>query len=180
MKSMTHRARLLLTSTVAALALSVATPAQATPEVRDEMSGQAGMPDKSLPCSTCHQYANTGTGTVRTPFGFSVRTRGLDIDAQDRSTNVFDVIHKMNLDHVDSDGDGVEDMVELKNLTDPNTPGPVPLVNRDEVGNGCHCGVVGARTEPAASSLGALGLAGLAVAFVSARRATRRGRPSRA
>jgi hypothetical protein len=74
-------------------------------------------------CSLCHLDDKTGAGTVVTPFGWSMKNRGLT-----GSTNtVPPAIAQMIKDGVDSDGDGVTDIEELKNGTDPNSPGDAGL-----------------------------------------------------
>ncbi|MEO7097175.1 MAG: hypothetical protein ABI175_28200, partial [Polyangiales bacterium] len=79
---------------------------------------------------------------------------------------------------VDSDGDGVGDMDELRKKTDPNIHGPVGFVDETEVRHGCQCRAAGPSTGTATSSLAPTLVAALAV--ITVRRASRRGRPSRA
>jgi len=79
----------------------------------------------SPPCSLCHAGGVTGFGTVTTPFGAAMRARGLVA----RDTNsLASALDKMAAEGVDSNGDGVTDIDELKAGTDPNAgaPGAVP------------------------------------------------------
>ncbi len=78
----------------------------------------------SPPCSLCHAGGVTGLGTVTTPFGNAMRVRGLvarDIASLDTA------LDRMASDQVDSNGNGVSDIDELKAGTDPNAgvPGAV-------------------------------------------------------
>jgi hypothetical protein len=71
-------------------------------------------------CSLCHANGQTGFGTVTTPFGTSMRSRGLvsqNIASLDTALDALDAEKK------DSDGDGVPDIDELKAGSDPNVAG---------------------------------------------------------
>ena len=113
---MTKLPRPLLASlALAASLLSFAGSARAVPAFPKELIAQLGL--KYIPpCSICHEHYNTGPGSVRTTFGLSMRTRGLDIENPE---SIFDALEKMKADHVDSDGDRVEDTDELVRGTDP-------------------------------------------------------------
>ncbi|MGA3123709.1 MAG: thrombospondin type 3 repeat-containing protein [Polyangiaceae bacterium] len=70
------------------------------------------------PCSICHQYGKTGDGTAIEPFAWSMRARGLT-GSRKTLTPALDADES---DRVDSDGDGIPDIEELRNGTDPNSP----------------------------------------------------------
>jgi hypothetical protein len=86
------------------------------------------------PCSLCHAKGNTGTGTVTTPFGWSMRGRGLVADEPQSVTKALDSLRDA---HTDSDGDGAADVDELVAGTDPNSAGSIPIPNGEEPGYGC-------------------------------------------
>jgi len=85
------------------------------PEIRNHLS-LSYTPD----CSVCHANGQTGFGTVTTPFGTSMRSRGLvaqNIGSLDTALDALAAERK------DSDGDGVPDIDELKAGTNPNVAG---------------------------------------------------------
>jgi uncharacterized protein (TIGR03382 family) len=68
-------------------------------------------------CGLCHKNNQIGTGTVTTPIGASLRARGLVLNDEASLTAALD---QLAADKVDSDGDGVGDIDELKARTNPN------------------------------------------------------------
>ena len=71
-------------------------------------------------CTLCHNVPTGGYGTVTTPFGKSMMSRGLvaqNIGALDTALDA------LTAEKTDSDGDGVPDIDELKAGTDPNVAG---------------------------------------------------------
>jgi len=86
------------------------------------------------PCALCHELGMTGIGTVTTPFGESMRLRGLR--AGD-SASLSEALGRMRRDNVDSDGDGVTDLDELAHGTDPNRYGFVSIFDQQEPSYGC-------------------------------------------
>lgn len=97
----------------------------------------AGKPPYVPPCSLCHLRGSTGAGTAQTPFALSMKARGLQAKDDVSLTNALDA---MDRDHVDSDGDGVPDIQELLDDTDPNTPGDVRLTGQPGPNAGCGGG----------------------------------------
>jgi len=70
------------------------------------------------PCSICHQNGQTGDGTPIEPFAWSMRARGLT----GSKNTLTPALTADQADDVDSDGDGITDIDELKNGTDVNSP----------------------------------------------------------
>jgi hypothetical protein len=68
-------------------------------------------------CSLCHTNGITGSGTVNTPFGRSLRARGL-MPSDTASLNA--ALDALATEMIDSDGDGVTDVDELIAGTSPN------------------------------------------------------------
>ena len=106
--------RVLLAATVLASGLAHAS-SSFPPEIRSHL-GLSYTPD----CSLCHANGQTGFGTVTTPFGTSMRSRGLV--AQNLSS-LDTALDALAAEQKDSDGDGVGDIDELKAGSDPNVAG---------------------------------------------------------
>jgi hypothetical protein len=91
------------------------------------------------PCGLCHRGVEAA-GTVTTPFGVSMRLRGLVMyDLGSLQT----ALAAMQSGAVDSDGDGVPDLEELRAGGDPNVPstdGGQPAVTLPEPTYGCVAG----------------------------------------
>jgi hypothetical protein len=85
------------------------------PEIRTHLS-LSQTPD----CSLCHVNGQTGFGTVNTPFGKSMRARGLLAGSIASLDTALDALAA---ERTDSDGDGTPDIDELKAGTDPNVAG---------------------------------------------------------
>lgn len=68
-------------------------------------------------CSICHVNGRVGRGTVNTPFGSGMRSRGLV--AYDEGA-LAKAAAAMEADRVDSDGDGVLDVDAIRMGKDPN------------------------------------------------------------
>lgn len=104
------------------------------PRVIEREVGTAGPP----PCSVCHTGDVRGRYTVHTPFGMSLRARGLVASDEGSLRNA---LQALRLDAADSDGDDRTDIDELVDGTDPNVPeGDAPF---PEVQYGCHVGGAG-------------------------------------
>ena len=118
---------------VALAAFLVASPAAAREDFPNEVRNHLGLA-YAPPCSLCHAKGNTGSGTVVTPFGWSMRGAGIDVED---ATTVGKALDALKATNADSDGDGVTDIAELTAGTDPNTAGKVPIPNGEEPGYGC-------------------------------------------
>ena len=95
------------------------------------------------PCSLCHSRGSTGPGTANTPFALSGKARGL---LPGNTPSLDTSLAAMDKDEVDSDGDGVPDIQELRDGTDPNTPGDVNLVSESGPNAGCGASAKPPRT----------------------------------
>jgi MYXO-CTERM domain-containing protein len=103
--------------------LLAAGPAAASSGYPAEIKAHLGL-SYTPPCSLCHTNGVTGYGTVNTPFGKSMRARGLvccNLTALDTALDA------LAAEKTDSDGDGIPDITELQNGTDPNTAGGGPV-----------------------------------------------------
>lgn len=68
-------------------------------------------------CNVCHQGGAVGFGTVTTPFGQSLRSRGLVFQNEGSLRTALGAVLS---ERVDSDGDGTPDTDELTAGRDPN------------------------------------------------------------
>jgi hypothetical protein len=85
------------------------------PEIRAHL-GLSYTPD----CSVCHANGQTGFGTVTTPFGTSMRSRGL---VSQNIASLDTALDALAAERTDSDHDGVPDIDELEAGSDPNVAG---------------------------------------------------------
>ncbi len=123
--------------------------AAANPIFPGEIYNHLGL-DVAPQCTICHRDNLGGLKTVEKPFGLELMSRGLTGDS---SLGELDtLLDEVEADEVDSDGDGVGDIQELKDGTDPNVAGST--LEPPEYG----CLNTAPRTVPA-TLLGLFGLA---------------------
>jgi hypothetical protein len=116
MKTLRHHPLLVVCAFFLARGVAHATP-NFPPAIQSHLS-LAAAPD----CSLCHTDGDQGgKGTANTPFALNMKSRGLaefDVDSLNAA------LDKMAADHVDSAGDCLDDIDELKAGHDPNLPDP--------------------------------------------------------
>lgn len=101
------------------IALSaVASPALATPGFPTAIKSDLTL-SYTPSCDLCHQGTQSN-GTAVKPFALAMKDRGLK-PADNASLTA--ALQQMETDKVDSDGDGVTDIEEIVNKTDPNSNG---------------------------------------------------------
>jgi hypothetical protein len=121
----------LLTVSFALLAALTPLTASARPEFPDSLQSATGAP--CVPqCNICHESVSGG-GPADQPFAKSLLQMG---GLQGPGAMEYDV---SQLEHagVDSDGDGVGDIAEIRAGTDPNYAGDA-LICQPDVGCGAH------------------------------------------
>lgn len=101
------------------IALSaVASPALATPGFPTAIKADLAL-SYTPSCDLCHQGTQSN-GTAVQPFALAMKDRGLK---PADNTSLSAALQQMETDKVDSDGDGVTDIEEIVNKTDPNSDG---------------------------------------------------------
>jgi len=169
---MTHSRRILLGSVaLAAVGFTFTHPARATGHfpglIYRSLYYSYVVPPYQPPCSLCHLRGSTGPGTAETPFALSMKARGL---VGGDNASLTRALEALTADKVDSDNDGVPDVQEIENDTDPNTPAHVSLTGESGPNAGCGGGQkAGSRGQPAV----ALGILSSAL-LVGLRRRKRR------
>ena len=156
----------------ALLVLSLSRAALASDPFPAAIKAQLMLPGEPPACTLCHQTLIGGLMTVTKPFGRNLREKYkvtlLNVPG------LQSAIMQAQANGDDSDGDGVGDIAELLQGTDPNVPeGGIAV---DEPRFGCYCSAgpaPRASTAGGAAWLTALGLSGLR------RRAVRRLRDER-
>lgn len=147
--------RILTTALLGTVMLAPAV-AWALPEFPDEIANDVG--GTAVPaCSLCHLGGKTGGVTTVTPFVLSLKERGFD----GNGASLRMALVQLETDAVDTDGDGVGDVAELRAGTDPASP--VPAAPSVEPSYGC-------RVAAGAPEASALPLSGLALAWLARRR----------
>lgn len=102
-----------------AFALSAfASPALATPGFPTAIKSDLTL-SYTPSCDLCHQGTQSN-GTAVKPFALAMKDRGLK---PADNTSLTAALQQMETDKVDSDGDGVTDIEEIVNKTDPNSNG---------------------------------------------------------
>ncbi|WP_394839230.1 hypothetical protein LVJ94_20285 [Pendulispora rubella] len=96
--------------------LCAALPAAATPNFPGAIQRDLSL-NAPPPCTTCHNNPAGGTGTVTQPFGMKMIARGL---VPGDETTLQRALGALDAENSDVDGDGVKDIQELRNGTDPN------------------------------------------------------------
>ena len=164
--------KIFATARLALAAVLSAASAVASPSYPGLLQTELGL-EQPPPCTVCHATDSGGFGTVTKPFGQALQGFGL---RGATPSSLSPAVKASESAHWDSDGDGVSDIDELLDGTDPND-GPGRTTTTSSVvipqpENGCSLTELGtARSELGRTSLGLLGLA-----LLVARRRCRRGR----
>jgi hypothetical protein len=132
------------TFTTLFLGLGLATPAFATPNFLAETKDYLALP--TVPsCTLCHSSNAGGAGTVTTAFGKALLAEGAIANDTSKLRTAFDAIVAKS---IDVNGNGVDDVQDLKNGVDPNVPvgggsdGGVTPVPPPTLRYGCGASVV--------------------------------------
>jgi hypothetical protein len=94
--------------------------AAASPIYPSTLSSELGL-CKPPPCTVCHQDLLGGLDTVVHPFGMELQDRGLT--GGSATDLLLTALAALETDGVDSDGDGTNDVDELRGGMDPNPDG---------------------------------------------------------
>jgi hypothetical protein len=100
-------------------------PAAASLVYPDAVAEQT-MAKNDVTCVLCHTSRAGGAGTVNQPFGKSLRSIGLT-GGSNRNA-LIDALKLLEAEKTDSDKDGVDDITELRQGTNPNRPDNVRTV----------------------------------------------------
>lgn len=150
-------------SLLAALLLPRTSHASATfPEAIKEQLAMSCAP----PCTTCHRTLEGGLGTVDKAFGGEMLKGGLvPLEPSSVATALASVEWSM----IDSDGDGAQDVQELRDGSDPNVSGD-GASDALICGPAYGCGARVAKAPPLDASALTAALALAAFLFVRRRR----------
>jgi MYXO-CTERM domain-containing protein len=100
------------------LALLAPTPAFASPTYPPTIQAQLGLA-QTPDCTLCHRDDNGGIGTVVRPFGRTL-VEQFGLTGGSNTAALKAAIEGDDAEHLDSDGDGVPDIDELRAGTNPN------------------------------------------------------------
>ena len=95
--------------------LGTASPASATPTFPKVVQSELGL-DSPPPCAACHVGGDTRSGDM-TPLARSLMSRGLE---KGKEASLRTAIAALDAEGTDSDGDGVGDIDELREGTNPS------------------------------------------------------------
>jgi hypothetical protein len=150
--------------------LSLSRAALASDPFPDTIKAQLMLTDAPLvTCTLCHQTLIGGLMTVTKPFGRNLQQKyGLQMKDV---AGLQKAITQAQVNGDDVDGDGVGDIAELLQGTDPNVPGEGGTLVDEGARYGCYCSAK--RPPPSAAFAGAAWLSGLTFSRIR-RRAARR------
>lgn len=132
-----------LATLLAGLALALPTNAHALGEYRDKVAQFVQASPDSIPCDTCHNDPGGG-GPRQRPFYLTLEANGLV--AAKATETLPPALEAAAAKKADSDGDSVEDMVELKAGFSPNDANSKPPP--DNTGGSGPAGAGGSGTPP--------------------------------
>lgn len=125
--------RRLLPITVSLAALLWNAAGSASPSYPGVIQNELGMACPPA-CTLCHTTARGGNLTANAPFGVATRQAGLDCCKPDE---LSEILGSLEQQLVDSDEDGVADVAELRENSDPNSDAvPIACVPSGDPG-GC-------------------------------------------
>lgn len=149
-------------SLLLAIAVAWTTSAKAEPTFPGEIQKHLQM-SETPPCTLCHATVNGG-GPIVTRFAQNMVGAGLD---PSDDSSVARALDKLEKDGIDSNGDHVPDVEELRQNIDPNTG--QPLSGGEKFGCGARVATGGVHTNAGLAVAAALA----AMAFVGRRRGRR-------
>ena len=134
--------------------------ARAEPTYPAEIQSHLGL-NFTPQCTLCHATNAGGLGTITTAFGNALKARGL-------TTNIATLdpaLDALAVANTDSNGDGISDIQQLKNGSDPNTGAHLSNVQQEQFGCGAHI----AKLKPSSPGQGLM-FASLALLALSRRK----------
>lgn len=113
-----------------ALVLASGGEAAATPKFPSVIQRELKLAGEPA-CALCHSGGETRRGTVTTPFGATMRSRGLVAYSE---PSLVTALQAITAEKKDSDGDGTPDVAELQAGSDPNLAAGEDLPDPPEYG----------------------------------------------